>query len=205
MTSGGLRLLLAEDVDLVAEAFVALLGTAPDIDVVARVGRGDQVLDAAREQRPDVALLDVDMPGATGIAAAAELRREIPECRSILLTSLEGAGHVHRALEVGAAGYILKSITAARLFESIRAAHQGRTVIDPALATAALRHGPNPLTEREVEILSLAGSGVATKVIAARLFLSQGTVRNNLSRVMTKLDAGSRAEAYATANRLGWL
>jgi two-component system response regulator DesR len=203
--TGVLRVLLAEDVDLVAEAFVALLNTEPGIEVVARVGRGDQVLEVARERRPDVALLDIDMPGTSGITAAAQLRQELPSCKAILLTSLEGVGHVHRAIEAGAAGYVLKSTTAAALVASIRAAHEGRVVVDPALATAALRQGPSPLTSREAEILGLAGAGVSTKDIAAKFFLSEGTVRNNLSKAMTKLDARTRAEAYATAKRLGWL
>ncbi len=205
MTEGTLRLLIAEDVDLVAEAFEALLSTEPGFHVVARVGRGDLVLPAVAQHRPDVAILDVDMPGATGIEAAAQVSAAYPECKVLLLTALPGSGHLHRALAAGASGYLVKATTAARLIDGIRTVAAGGTVIDPQLAADALRSGPSPLTDREREILLLVQDGVDTDTIAHRLFLSRGTVRNYLSNAMTKLDATTRIEAVRTASRRGWL
>ncbi len=204
-TTATVRLLIAEDVDLVAEAFEALLSTEPGFEVVARVGRGDLVLPAVLEHRPDVAVLDVDMPGATGIEAAALITAAYPACKVLLLTALPGSGHLHRALAAGASGYLVKATTAARLIDGIRTVAAGGTVIDPQLAADALRSGPSPLTDREREILLLVQEGVDTDSIAGRLFLSRGTVRNYLSNAMTKLDATSRIEAVRTATRRGWL
>jgi len=199
--SDHLRILIAEDVDLVAEAFAALLATEPGFEVVGRVSRGDQVADAVARLRPDVAVLDVDMPGATGIEAAAT----ITDCKILLLTALEGPGHMHKALAAGANGYILKSTTGARLVDAIRTVARGGTAIDPELAAEALRSGPCPLTDREIDILRLVGAGTSTQAIAASLYLSRGTVRNYLSNAMVKLDAQTRAEAFAKAERRGWL
>ncbi|BDZ56673.1 helix-turn-helix transcriptional regulator [Barrientosiimonas endolithica] len=154
-----LRLLIAEDVDLVGEAFEALLAAEAGIEVVARVTRGDQVLRAAQAHRPDVALLDIDMPGKTGIQACAELTAALPECKVMLLTALPGSGHLPRALDAGASGYLVKSMTARQLIDGIRSVAAGGTVIDPALAADALRAGPNPLTDREREILRLVDQG----------------------------------------------
>lgn len=200
-----LLVLIADDADLVAEALQALLETYPEFEVVARVNRGDLVLEAVRRHRPDVALLDVDMPGATGIEAAAELAAAEPGCRVLLLTALEGSGHLHRALAAGAGGYILKTTTADRLVEAVRLVAAGGTVVDPAVAADALRRGPSPLTERETEILRLAGAGMDSRTIAETLFLTKGTVRNYLSRAITKLDASNRTEAHARAREQGWL
>ena len=199
--SDHLRILIAEDVDLVAEAFAALLATEPGFEVVGRVSRGDQVADAVARLRPDVAVLDVDMPGATGIEAAAT----ITDCKILLLTALEVPGHMHKALAAGANGYILKSTTGARLVDAIRTVARGGTAIDPELAAEALRSGPCPLTDREIDILRLVGAGTSTEDIAASLYLSRGTVRNYLSNAMVKLDAQTRAEAFAKAERRGWL
>lgn len=201
MTEQHLRILIAEDTDLVAEAFEALLATEPGFEVVGRVSRGDQVAAAVSALRPDVALLDVDMPGATGIEAAAT----IPDCKVLLLTALEGPGHLHKALAAGANGYILKSTTGARLIDAIRTVASGGTAIDPDLAAEALRSGPCPLTAREIDILRLVGEGMSTHDIAGRLFLSDGTVRNYLSNAMDKLSSSSRAEAFAKAESRGWL
>lgn len=200
-----LRILIAEDIDLVAEAFQALLETEPGFEVVARVGRGDQVLEAARRTSPDIALLDVDMPGATGIEATAQLAQSHPQCRVLLLTSLPGSGHIPKALAAGASGYVVKSMTAAQLIDAIRAVASGRTVIDPQLAADALRSGPSPLTNREVQLLELVEQGEATESIARTMFLTKGTVRNYLSTIMTKLDVTTRAQAVATARGNGWL
>lgn len=199
--SAPLRILIADDVDLVAEAFEALLATEPGFEVVGRVSRGDQVAAAVSALQPDIALLDVDMPGATGIEAAAM----IPDCKVLLLTALEGPGHMHKALAAGANGYILKSTTGARLIDAIRTVAAGGTAIDPDLAAEALRRGPSPLTSREIDILRLVGQGLSTQAIAGRLFLSGGTVRNYLSNAMDKLGARNRAEAFATAEARGWL
>ncbi|YAL83256.1 response regulator [Dermacoccaceae bacterium W4C1] len=196
-----LRILIAEDVDLVAEAFEALLGTEPGFEVVGRVTRGDEVPAAVERLQPDVAVLDVDMPGASGIEAAASVQGT----NVLLLTALEGPGHMHKALAAGARGYILKSTTGARLVDAIRTVAAGGTAIDPDLAAEALRSGPCPLTEREIDILRLVGEGASTEVIASRLYLSRGTVRNYLSNAMVKLDAQSRAEAFAKAEQRGWL
>ncbi|GAB7038602.1 MULTISPECIES: response regulator transcription factor [Catenuloplanes] len=205
MSERPLRLLIAEDVELVAEAFEALLSTEPAFTVVARVGRGDQVLPAVQRHRPDVALLDVDMPGATGIEAARLVTDAHPECRVILLTALPGSGHLHRALTAGASGYLVKATTGARLIDAIKNVAAGTIVIDPQLAADALRSGPNVLSAREQEILRLVDRGLSSRAIAAELFLSHGTVRNYLSTVMSKLDARSRVEAVRIAHRRGWL
>jgi two-component system response regulator DesR len=205
MDDDKLKVLIAEDVDLVAEAFEALLSTEPTIIVVGRVGRGDLVLDAVRATDPDVALLDVDMPGMTGIEATEQIVASGHRCRVLLLTALPGVGHLHKALSAGASGYLVKATTGNRLIEGIRTVAAGGTVIDPQLAIDALRTGPNPLTQREVEILRLAESGISTEAIAKELYLSPGTVRNYLSNAMTKLDATTRVEAMATARRRGWL
>jgi two-component system response regulator DesR len=200
-----LRILIAEDIDLVAEAFEALLSAKPTFDVVARVRTGSDVLGAVRTHRPDVAVVDVEMPGMTGIEATADLRANGEGCKVLLLTALPGSGHLHSALAAGANGYLLKSTTGARLIEAIEAIHAGRTVVDPELAADALRAGPNPLTTREQDILRLVHEGHGTGEIATRLFLSTGTVRNYLSSAMNKLQAGGRIEAVNTARQSGWI
>lgn len=205
MTGSELRILIADDDDLVAEAFEALLATEPGLIVVARVSRGDLVAAAVAEYHPDVAILDVAMPGATGIEAAAGVSQAHPLCKVLLLTALEGSGHLHKALAAGASGYILKSTTAVRLIEAIRKVAAGGTVIDPDLATAALLCGRSPLTESETAILKLVAEGLTTDRIASQLFLSKGTLRNYLSNAMAKLGAETRTEAFIKAERQGWL
>ncbi|OFE17816.1 DNA-binding response regulator [Humibacillus sp. DSM 29435] len=200
-----LRILIAEDVDLVAEAFQALLETEPGFEVVARVVRGDEVLEAARRTRPDIALLDVDMPGATGIEATAQLAAAQPDCKVLLLTSLPGSGQIPKALAAGASGYVVKSMSAAQLIDAIWSVASGHTVIDPQLAADALRSGPSPLTTREVQLLHLVEQGLATESIARAMFLTRGTVRNYLSTIMTKMDVTTRAQAVAAARANGWL
>lgn len=198
-----LTLLVAEDIDLVGEAFVALLGTEPDFEVVSRVARGDHVLDAALVHRPDVALLDIDMPGMTGIEVCAELTKHLPTTKVVLLTALPGSGYLRRALAAGVHGYLLKTMTACQLMDSIRAVAAGQLVVDPRVAAEALRSDANPLTDRECEILTLVDQGVGTSEIAEELYLSRGTVRNYLSYAMAKLNASSRAEAARIARNRG--
>lgn len=205
MNAPVLRILLAEDTELVAEAFEALLNFEPDLEVVARVSRGDQILAAVEATGPHVAVLDIDLPGTSGIDAAEAIHRLHPECRVLLLTALPGVGHLHRALAVGAAGYLLKSTSAQRLIDAIHTVVAGGTVVDPGLAVDALRLGPSPLSERETEILRCVDRGIGTDEIARELFLTEGTVRNYLSNAMTKLDAGDRHDAVRRARREGWL
>lgn len=200
-----MRILIAEDVDLVAEAFEALLNSEPDFEVVGRVTRGDLVADAVAELSPDVAVLDVDMPGRTGIEAAQEIGERALDCRVLLLTALEGSGHLHKALAAGADGYVLKSTTGERLIEAIRTVANGGTAIDPDLAAEALRSGPSPLTDQETKVLTMVGQGMSTEQVAVETFLTIGTVRNYLSYAMSKLGARSRAEAFVIAQRKGWL
>jgi two-component system response regulator DesR len=200
-----ITVLLAEDVALLAEAFEVLLSTDPDIEVVGRVSRGDEVCDAVSRLRPDLVLMDIDMPGMSGIAATAALRAMNDRTPVLLLTALPGSGHVHDALAAGANGYLLKSTDAAHLFTGIKAVYSKHTVIDPALAAEALRAGPNPLRDRELDVLRLVDQGLSTKQIGERLFLSPGTLRNYLSSIITKLDANSRLEAIKSARENGWL
>lgn len=199
------RILIAEDVDLIAEAFIALLNTEDDFEVVGRVSRGDEVAGAVEEVRPDIALLDVAMPGCTGIEATAQVRARGLDCQILLLTALEGAGHLQQALQAGANGYLVKTTTADRLIAGIRSVVAGGTVIDPQLAADALRLGPNPLTAREQDLLRLLAQGLSTDEVAEKLFLSRGTVRNYVSNVLEKLGTHSRGEAVTLARDRGWL
>ncbi len=199
------RILIAEDVDLVGEAFEALLATEAGFDVVARVNRGDEVVKAALRHEPDIALLDIDMPGATGIEACAELTKALPSCKVLLLTALPGSGYLPRALDAGASGYLVKSASAKQLIDGILAVVKGGVAIDPTLAADALRTGPSPLTARECDILRLVDKNLPTRQIAEELFLTNGTVRNYLSSAMAKLDAVSRNEAVKKAKSRGFL
>lgn len=199
------RILIAEDIDLVAEAFSILLGTVETFEVVGIVNDGDQVLDAVRAHQPDIIMMDVDMPRMNGIQATTALRAAGIGCKVLLLTALPGSGYLHDALTAGANGYVLKSTTGSRLIETINAVLDGRTIIDPELAVEALRSGPNPLTTREQEILRLLHKGHSTNDVAAKLFLSRGTVRNYLSSSMAKLGASGRIEAVNTAQSRGWI
>ena len=199
------RILLAEDIKLVAEAFEALLSVEPEFEVVARVARGDDLVTSATRLFPDVILADIDMPGMTGIEATRMLRDKGYRGRIILLTALPGRGHLHAAMAAGADGYLLKSITAPSLINAIRAVCNGQSAIDPNVAAVAMRKGPSPLNDRETEILRLVADGSSTAQIASRLYLSKGTVRNYLSTAMSKLDADSRTAAVTRAREEGWL
>lgn len=204
-TASQLRILIAEDVDLVGEAFEALLGVEPSFAVLGRVTRGDRVLDAVDTMRPDIVLMDVDMPGLDGIAATQALADAQCPCRVLLLTALPGGGHLHRALAAGARGYLIKSTTSARLYQAVKDVAAGGTVIDPTIAAEAMRVGPSPLTPREAEVLRLAEQGIGTQDMARTMFLSVGTVRNYLSSAMSKVGATTRAQAVVTARDRGWL
>ncbi|MEV0782291.1 response regulator transcription factor [Streptomyces sp. NPDC050423] len=200
-----IRLLLAEDQSMVREALAALLGLEPDIEVVAQVARGDEVLAAAREHEVDVALLDIEMPGMTGIDAAAELHRELPDVKVVVVTTFGRPGYLRRAMESGADAFLVKDAPASQLAEAVRKVLTGERVIDPTLAAAALADGASPLTDREREVLRTAADGSTNAEIAAVLYLSQGTVRNYLSMAIQKMAARNRAEAVRMAREKGWL
>jgi two-component system response regulator DesR len=200
-----IRLLLAEDQSMVREALAALLGLEPDIEVVAQVARGDEVLAAARENAVDVALLDIEMPGMTGIEAAGVLRRELPAVKVVVVTTFGRPGYLRRAMEAGAAAFLVKDAPASQLAEAVRKVLAGERVIDPTLAAAALADGASPLTERERDVLRTAADGSTNAEIATALHLSQGTVRNYLSTAIQKTAARNRAEAVRIASEKGWL
>ncbi|GAA3285737.1 DNA-binding response regulator [Streptomyces lavendulae subsp. lavendulae] len=200
-----IRILLAEDQSMVREALAALLGLEPDIEVLAQVARGDEVLAAARSHDVNVALLDIEMPGMTGIEAAAELRRSLPSLKIVVLTTFGRPGYLRGAMEAGASAFLVKDAPAAQLADAVRRVLAGERVIDPTLAAAALAEGANPLTDREREVLREADSGATNAELAARLNLSQGTVRNYLSTAIQKLAARNRAEAVRVAREKGWL
>ncbi|MFE2169894.1 DNA-binding response regulator [Streptomyces sp. NPDC059447] len=205
MSPRPIRILLAEDQSMVREALAALLGLEPDIEVLAQVSRGDEVVEAARAHDVNVALLDIEMPGMTGIEAAAALRAALPDIRIVILTTFGRPGYLRGAMEAGASAFLVKDAPAAQLAAAVRKVLDGERVIDPTLAAAALAEGANPLTEREREVLRAAESGATNAELAARLHLSQGTVRNYLSTAIQKLAARNRAEAVRTAREKGWL
>jgi two-component system response regulator DesR len=200
-----IRVLIAEDQTMVRGALRALLELEDDVHVVAEVGRGDAVVPAAREHRPDVALLDIEMPGGDGIEAARALATAVPACRAVILTTFGRPGFLRRAMEVGAAGFLVKDAPVAELARAIRAVVAGERVIDRDLAAAALALGATPLSEREADVLRAAAGGATVADIAARLFLSEGTVRNYLSSAIGKTGARTRVEAARAAEEQGWL
>ena len=200
-----IRLLLADDQALVRGALSALLGLEPDLEVVAEVGSGDEVVAAVLTHRPDVALLDVEMPGMDGITAAAEVRRAAPDTRVLIVTTFGRPGYLRRALQAGASGFVVKDTPAAQLADAVRRVHQGLRVVDPALAMDSLSLGESPLTERETEVLRAASDGAAVATIAGRVHLSPGTVRNHLSAAIGKTGAANRSEAVLIATANGWL
>lgn len=200
-----IRLLLADDQELIRQALRALLDLEPDFEVVAAVGRGDQVTAAALEHRPDVALLDIDMPGLDGLAAAAVLTAQVPDCRVVILTTFGRTGYLRRAMEAGAVGFVVKDAPADALADAIRRVTAGERVVDPALAAATLAAGGSPLTARERDVLIAARSGGTVAEIAARLYLAEGTVRNYLSGATTKTGTRNRMEALRVADESGWL
>ena len=200
-----IRVLLAEDQAMVRGALSALLSREQDIEVVAEVARGDEVVEAALKARPDIALLDIEMPGVSGLEAAHALRQTLPTCRSVILTTFGRSGYLRRAMESGAVGFLLKDAPASELAVALRRVMAGERVVDPDLALAALSDGSNPLTPRERDVLKASLFGASLAEIAARLVLSEGTVRNHLSTAMQKLDAQNRMEAARLAEQKGWL
>ena len=200
-----IKVLLADDQALVRGAMAALLNLEPDIDVVAEVGRGDDVLAEVRRTTPDVCLLDIEMPGLDGLAVAEQLADVAPQCRTLIVTTFSRPGYLRRALDAGVGGFVVKDTPAKELAEAVRRVHAGLRVIDPALATESLTRGPNPLTEREQQVLREALSGVPIAQIASRVHLSAGTVRNHLSSAIGKTDTSTRAEAARVAQDLGWI
>jgi two-component system response regulator DesR len=199
------RVLLAEDQAMVRGALSALLSLEEDVEIVAEVSRGGDVVGAALEALPDVALLDIEMPGGDGLSAAAALKERLPSCRVVILTTFGRAGYLRRAMQSGAVGFLLKDAPASELAAAIRRVMAGERVVDPALAAAALSEGENPLTGREREVLSASTNGATIEDLAQRLHLSEGTVRNYLSTAIKKLGARNRVEAARLAERKGWL
>jgi two-component system response regulator DesR len=200
-----IRVLIAEDQAMVRGALASLLALEDDIEVVAEVERGDQVLDAIRGRDVDVALLDIEMPGRDGISVAGQIAAQAPRTRSLILTTFGRPGYLRRAIEVGAGGFLLKDAPADALADAIREVHAGRRVIDPGLAATAIADGVSPLTERERDVLVAAKTHDTAAQIAASLYLSEGTVRNYLSAGIRKLGARNRAEAVRIADEKGWL
>lgn len=200
-----IRVLIAEDQAMVRGALAALLNLEPDIEVVAEVDRGDDVVPVARGCRPDVALIDIEMPGTGGITAAAELQKTVPACRVMIVTTFARSGYLKRAMAAGARAFVLKDAPAPELAVAIRRVMNGEHVVDPHFAAVALSDGDNPLTPRERETLAVAIGGESIAEIAEQLFLSEGTVRNHLSIAIQKLGARNRIEAARIAESKGWL
>lgn len=209
-TNGGpgaktIRVLLAEDQGMMRGALALLLDLEDDIEVVAQVAAGDRIVDESLAVRPDIALLDIELPGRSGLDAAAELRQRLPSCQVLILTTFGRPGYLRRAMEAGAAGFLVKDGPVEELADAIRRVLRGERVIDPALAAAALSAGPSPLTPREQDVLNAAADGATVADIAARVFLSESTVRNYLSAAIGKTSTRNRMEAVRAARQNGWL
>ena len=200
-----IRVLLADDQALVRGALAAMLGLEADIEVVAQVGSGDEVVEAAQRVRPDVALLDVQMPGRDGLTAAADLKTAVPSCRVIVCTTFGRPGYLARAMAAGALGFVVKDAPPEQLVDAVRRVHAGLRVVDPVLAAESLASGASPLTDRERDVLLRARDGGTVSDLAKLLHLSDGTVRNHLSSAIGKTGARTRAEAVRLAEEHGWL
>jgi two-component system response regulator DesR len=199
-----IRVLVAEDQNMIRGALVALISREADMEVVAELERGDAVVQAALTTRPDVAVLDIDMPGIDGLAAARQLHEQLPACQNLVLTGLSQPGHLLRALRAHVRGFLLKDAPATALANAIRSVARGERVIDPELIAAALDTGESPLTARETDVLRAADRGVSTEEMAAALALSPATVRNYLSNAITKVGARNRIDAIRIARDAGW-
>jgi two-component system, NarL family, response regulator DesR len=200
-----LKILLAEDVAMVRGALAALIELEPDMTVVAAIERGDAIVPTAIEHRPDVAIIDIDLPGMDGLTAAALLHDKLPSCRALILTNLGRSGNLRRALAAHASGYLLKDAPPEQLARAIRGVAAGQRVIDPQLAVSTWDGGQNPLSDREHEVLRMAAEGAEPGEIASALHLSVGTVRNYLTAIVTKLNARNRVDAVRVAYEAGWL
>jgi len=200
-----IRILLAEDQAMVRGALTALLRMEDDIEVVAEVSQGDQVLPSALKSHPDVALLDIEMPGSDGLSAAQALHKSLPSCRIVILTTFGRSGYLRQAMESGAVGFLLKDAPADQLAVAIRRVMAGERVVDPDLALSALSDGENPLTRRERDVLKASLDGASIADIATQFYLSEGTVRNHISTAIQKLNAHNRMEAAHVAQEKGWL
>jgi two-component system response regulator DesR len=200
-----IRLLLADDQELIRRALAALLDLEDDFTVVASVARGDEVVAAVKRSGAEVALLDIEMPGIDGLAAAAVLSQQVPACRSLILTTFGRPGYLRRAMDAGANGFVVKDAPAEQLADAIRRVAAGERVVDPALAAETLAHGASQLTSRERDVLVASRDGTTVAEIASRLYLSEGTVRNYLSAAIAKTGARNRAEASRIAEDRGWL
>ncbi|MEV5309204.1 response regulator transcription factor [Streptomyces sp. NPDC052610] len=199
------KILLAEDVHMVRGALVALLELEPDLQVVASVDRGDLIVPSALETRPDVAVIDIDLPGTDGLTAATELHDRVPGCRTLILTSLGRPGTLRRAMAARVSGFLLKDSPPSRLAQAVRSVAVGQRVIDPELALSAWEAPDNPLSPRETQVLRLAARGADAAEIADHLFLTQGTVRNYLTAIVDKLNARNRIDAIRIAEEAGWI
>lgn len=200
-----IRVLLADDQAMVRGALAALLRLEDEIEIVAEVASGEEVLPAALRTRPDVALLDIEMPGGDGLSAAQALHKQMPACRVVIVTTFGRSGYLRQAMESGAVGFLLKDAPASDLARAIRRVMAGERVVDPDLALAALSDGDNPLTPREREVLTASLDGASIADIAASLVVSDGTVRNHLSAAIQKLGVHNRFEAARLAQAKGWL
>jgi two-component system, NarL family, response regulator DesR len=205
VTQGVIRVLVAEDMRILTDALVAVLNLEDDIEVVAAVTDGDSIVPATLDTRPDVAVVDIDMPGTDGITAAAQLHERCPGCKVLILTVLGKPGNLRRALAAHAAGFLVKDSPAAELADAVRKIAAGRRVIDPQLAVAALEVPDNPLSSREAEVLRRFAAGIGLDEIAAEAHLSYGTVRNYLASAVIKLGARNRVDAVRVAAEAGWL
>ncbi len=200
-----IRILLAEDQAMVRGALSALLRLEDDLEVVAEISRGDEVLSVALSSHPDVALLDIEMPGGDGLSAAQALHKSLPSCKIVILTTFGRSGYLRQAMESGAVGFLLKDAPADQLAVAIRRVMGGERVVDPDLALSALSDGDNPLTPRERDVLRASLEGANITDIATQLYLSEGTVRNHISAAIQKLNAHNRMEAAQFAKAKGWL
>jgi len=200
-----LRILLAEDVAMVRGALVALIELEPDMKVVAAIERGDDIVPQALALRPNVAIIDIDLPGLDGLTAAAQLHAELPSCPTLIVTNLGRTGNLRRALAAHVSGYLLKDAPPEQLARAIRNVAAGQRVIDPYLAISAWEGGENPLSARELEVLRIAAEGAEPAEIATVLHLSVGTVRNYLTNIVIKMNARNRLDAVRAAREAGWI